>query len=280
MTPRVRLAALGLALAGTVLGVIGAGRMAGLAVVRTSAAGEPSAGDSAGDDALRSRGLEVVERGYTLRLSAPTAPLGPGRLRFAVLSPDGRPVTSYEPTEQDELHMFLVQRDMTGYRHLHPVRDPAGTWTVPVELRAGPYRVFANFRPAGEPASLTLGADLMVSGMARPGLMPEPADNAVMGDYSVHLAGELTAGAVSRLGFSVRRGGLRLADPAAHLGSPGHLVALRVGDLACADIQPTGEDLTFDVRIPSPATYRLFLDFQQGNVVRTAEYTVVAERGP
>lgn len=113
------------------------------------------------------RGLEVTQRGYRLRLSAPTAPYGPGRLRFQLLGPDRRPVTAYGTGEQSEPHMFLVQRDMTGYQHLHPIRDAAGTWSAPVDLRAGTYRVFAEFHPAGEVASLTFDAAVPSAGTYR-----------------------------------------------------------------------------------------------------------------
>lgn len=52
---------------------------------------------------------------------------------------------------------------------------------------------------------------------------------------------------------------------------------LRVGDLAYLDVRRVGSGLAFDAAVPSAGTYRLFLDFQKGNVNRTAEYTAVAE---
>lgn len=269
-----RLVALGLGLAGAVAVVIGGGRVADLTAAReTPERGVPSTVPTV----ARPRGLEVTQRGYRLRLSAPTAPYGPGRLRFQLSGPDRRPVTAYGTGGQSEPHVFLVQRDMTGYQHLHPIRDAAGTWSAPVDLRAGTYRVFAEFHPAGEAASLTLGADLIVSGSAHPGLMPEPAQDFVVDDCSVRMGGTLTAGAVARLSFEVRRGDRRIADPGSYLGSTGHLVILRVGDLAYLDVRRVGSRLTFDAAVPSAGTYRLFLDFTKGDVNRTAEYTAVVE---
>jgi uncharacterized protein YfaP (DUF2135 family) len=37
-----------------------------------------------------------------------------------------------------------------------------------------------------------------------------------------------------------------------------------------------GPDITFSATAPSAGAYRLFLDFQHGDVVRTAEFTVHA----
>lgn len=107
--------------------------------------------------------------------------------------------------------------------------------------------------------------------------MPEPAQDFMVDDCSVSMGGTLTAGAVSRLSFDVRRGDRRLSDPGSYLGSTGHLVILRVGDLAYLDVRRVGSGLTFDAAVPSAGTYRLFLDFKKGNVNRTAEYTAVVE---
>jgi hypothetical protein len=272
MRPLTKLAAVGLGLAGAAAVAIGGVRAADLTVVRESPGpgGSPAAATVAAP-----RGLEITQRGYRLDLSAPTAPYGPGRLRFQLLGPDRRPVTPNGTGRPSEPHVFLVQRDMTGYQHLHPVGDKAGTWSAPVDLRAGAYRVFAEFRPDGEAAALTLGADLIVSGSARPGLMPDPVDDVMVDDCSVRMNGDLTAGTVSRLSFDVRRGGSRVLDPGSSLGPTGHLVVLRVGDLAALDVRRVDDGLTFHAAVPSAGTYRLFLDFQKGGVSRTAEYTAV-----
>jgi len=34
------------------------------------------------------------------------------------------------------MHLIVVRRDLTGYQHLHPTRDPQGTWSVPLALAA------------------------------------------------------------------------------------------------------------------------------------------------
>jgi hypothetical protein len=62
------------------------------------------------------------------------------------------------------------------------------------------------------------------------------------------------------------------------------LVALRVGDLGYLHVHPEGEPgdgvtgpgpgITFMATAPSGGVYRLYLDFQHDDGVRTAEFTV------
>ena len=231
-------------------------------------------------------GLQVSERGYTLRLAAPTAPAGRGELAFAVTGPDGRPVTAYRTEHDKELHLIVVRRDLAGYRHLHPTRDAAGTWRTPVDLTPGTYRVFADFVPAAESEGLTLGADLTVPGTLRPRPLPPPAATTTVDGYRVALTGELRAGAASPVTLTVTRAGAPVRDLQPYLGAYGHLVALRAGDLAYLHVHPegtpgdgrtaAGPGIAFVAEVPSAGAYRLYLDFRHGGVVRTAELTVVA----
>jgi hypothetical protein len=290
MTTATRLGAFAVGLAVVFAGAVGVGRLAGPATAVDPAPedrGEPAGQDgSTGAAAGSPGGLQVSERGYSLRLSAPTAPEGASTLTFSIVGAGGRPVTAYRPAHDKELHLILVQRDLSGYQHLHPVRDPAGTWRVPVRLRPGTYRVFADFQPAAESEGLTLGSDLIVPGSARPGPLPAPSRTATVDDYEIALDGDLRPGAASRLTLTVRRSGKPVTDLEPYLGAYGHLVVLRAGDLAYLHVHPDGEPgdgrtaagpgVAFHAEVPSAGTYRLFFDFKHRGEVRTAEFTAVA----
>ncbi|MEV0334747.1 hypothetical protein [Nocardia sp. NPDC050717] len=230
-------------------------------------------------------GLLVTDKGYTLALDktvTTTAALAP--VSFRILDATGAPVTKYQTSHDKDLHLIVVRRDMAGFQHVHPVLDPAGTWTVPLNLsRAGDYRVFADFTPAGGP-SLTLGADLRVAGNYDAQALPAPAPTAKVGEYEVALNGTITPGAGSPVTLSVSRNGTPVTDLQPYLGAYGHLVALRAADLAYLHVHPegapgdgvtpAGPGIDFVVNAPSAGDYRLFLDFQHQGVVRTAEFTV------
>ncbi|MFF3949954.1 hypothetical protein ACFYYN_34820 [Streptomyces sp. NPDC001902] len=234
-------------------------------------------------------GLAISEAGYTLDLRTPRVGSGrPAELRFLIRDADGHPLTSYRRAHEKELHLIVVSRDLTSYRHLHPVRAADGTWSTPVSLpRAGDHRVFADFTPAAKGSrNLTLGADLSVAGDHRPGSPAPVSRTATVDGYTVTLHGGLRPGAARELRLTVTKDGREVTDLQPYLGAYGHLVALRAGDLAYLHVHPggapgdgataPGPDVSFTATAPSAGTYRLFLDFKHRGTVRTAAFTVTA----
>lgn len=237
-------------------------------------------------------GLQVSQGGYTLHPR--TADVRPGvrtDFRFTIDGPDGRPVTRFTPLHGKRLHLIIARRDLSGFQHVHPTLGADGTWRIPLTFpAAGDYRVFADFTPSGDPAGgLTLGADVAVPGDYRGVPLPAPSRTAEVDGYTVTLNGDLATSA-SMLTLSVSRNGVPVTDLQPYLGAFGHLVALRQGDLAYLHVHPDGEpgdgktkpgpDITFYAEAPSAGTYRLYLDFQHGGKVRTAEFTATAGPSP
>ncbi|MCT2584247.1 hypothetical protein [Actinophytocola gossypii] len=222
-------------------------------------------------------GLRVTADGHTLEV------VDPRGFAFRILDESGDPVTRFTPNHDKLMHLIVARRDLSGFRHVHPEMSADGTWRVPLDLRdAGDYRMFADFVPAGRTEPVTLGVDVPVPGDYRPVPMPPPALTAEVDGYRVTLSGHLDAGTTSRLTLTVDKGGVPVTDLQPYLGAYGHLVALRQGDLAYLHVHPhdgaaAGPSVTFDTEVPSTGTYRLYLDFKHGDVVRTAEFTAVAE---
>ncbi|MEI5520170.1 hypothetical protein WB401_29150 [Streptomyces brasiliscabiei] len=248
---------------------------------------DPGGAEEGGHASTPAGGLQISEGGYTLDLRTPGVTAGHRTdLRFVIRDEDGRAVTAFQREHDKELHLILASRDLVTYRHLHPVRAADGTWSTPVDLpRAGDYRVFADFTPAGRNAeNLTLGADLAAAGTYKPAKLPAPGDTAEVNGYEVELDGGLGAGAASELKLKVSRDGRPVTDLQPYLGAYGHLVALRSGDLAYLHVHPNGEPgdgttrpgptVSFTATAPSDGTYRLFLDFKHEGKVHTAAFTV------
>ncbi len=224
-------------------------------------------------------GLQVAQDGYRLRAATRQLSVGTARqFLFQVLGPDDKPVTSYTENHDKDLHLILVRRDMSGYQHLHPTRGSDGTWSIPISVGTpGQYRVLADFQPAAHHEAITLGIDVPAPGDYRPVPLPAPATTAEVDGYTVTMTGELSSG---ELGFTVSRDGGPVTGLEPYLGALGHLVVLREGDLAYLHVHPAAEDaLAFAAEIPSPGAYRLYLDFQHGGKVRTAEFTAVTAAG-
>lgn len=237
-------------------------------------------------------GLQVSQDGYTLVPHNPALPAAGGTYAFRIIDSGGEPVTEYTPNHDKDLHLIIVRRDLAGFAHVHPVMSPGGTWRVPLRpaAGAGTYRVFADFVPAGQESRLTLGTDLFVAGTSAPQPLPVAERTATVDGYAVTLAGALRPGTSSKLTLTVSRGGRPVADLQPYLAAYGHLVALRVGDLAYLHVHPDGEpgdgktrpgpEISFSAEVPTSGAYRLYLDFQHGGVVRTAEFTATAGHGP
>jgi hypothetical protein len=226
------------------------------------------------DAATAPRGLATADG--DLRLVALDTELPRGRsaaLRFRIEDAQGNPVREFTEEHERDMHLIVVRRDLTGYRHLHPEMAPDGTWTTRVRLpAAGAYRAFADFNAGGE--DHTLGFDLHVPGGYRPAPLPHPRDSARADGYEV----TLTSGDGGELGFSVRKHGRAVTDIEPYLGARGHLVALREGDLAFLHVHPEdeateGPDVDFRAEYPSRGAYRLFLQFKHDGAVHTAAFT-------
>ena len=239
---------------------------------------------------LPAKGLLVSQDGYTLALSTDTLSAGPAApVAFRILGPGGSAVTAFDESHDEDLHLIAVRRDLSGFQHVHPTLAADGTWTTPLALTPGTWRLFADFTPSADSENRTLGADLAVAGEYVPSPLPAESRTAEVDGYTVTLDGELAAGTESQLTLSVSRNGEPVTDLQPYLAAYGHLVVLRTGDLAYLHVHPAGEPgdgatepgpgITFFTTAPSAGTYRLFLDFRHGDVVRTAAFTVTAHEG-
>jgi hypothetical protein len=237
-----------------------------------------------------STGLKAIEAGYSLvPLTASLPPGETGEYAFTITGSDGAPVTAFDVEHKRQMHLVVVRRDTAGFVHIHPELGADAVWRAPLTLPAGGvYRVYADFVPTGGPP-LTLGTDLFAPGEFVP--VPLSANRVwEVGGYQVRLDGELVPGDPSQIFTTISKDGAPVSDLQPYLGAFGHLVALRRSDLSYLHVHPegpvpapgdrAGPAIAFTADVPSAGTYRLFLDFRHGDVVRTAEFTVPTRELP
>ena len=233
-------------------------------------------------------GLQATQEGYTLsEVAAPTEPRTPGTLRFRITGPDGAPVTRYTDLHERDLHLIAVRSDATEYRHVHPVRDDTGTWSIDWQwARPGTYRIFADSRPATAPDELVLSRTVTVAGATADRPLPPVSRTTAVDGYQVRMDGDLSTGG-GEVGFTVTRDGRPVTDLQPYLGAYGHLVALRGNDLSYLHVHPEGEAgstpagprVAFHAQAPSAGAFRFYLDFAHDGAVHTAEFTAEAVAG-
>lgn len=210
------------------------------------------------------------------------APAPDRELRFAVVDADRRRVASYTERHERDLHLVVVNRaDLADYQHVHPVLGADGLWSVPLRLRAGSYRVYADTQPEGaEP--VVLETDLHVTGSPRPPVpLPAARRTDTIGPYDVALERD-----GSTVTLTVSRDGRPVTDLEPYLGASGHLVVIRADDLAYLHAHPedgpAGPDVDFEVGFDGPGAHVAYFEFQHRGVVRTAMFRLdgAAEREP
>lgn len=227
-------------------------------------------------------GLSLSAAGYSLQVeeTAFRAEV-PGTLRFRVRGPDGASVTTFATVNETAMHLLVARRDLTGYQHLHPVLGEGGLWSTPLTLAgAGPWRAVADFTVAagnGSQTAFALGVDLSVAGGYKPAALPAPARESNVDGFTVTYEGTPRAGASAPLTMRVFRDGNPVADLEPYLGTTGHLVVFRLGDLGYlhvhADPPTAPAQVRFWLTAPSPGSYRMFFDFKAGGQVHTAAFT-------
>ncbi|MGY2875814.1 hypothetical protein ACVW00_003004 [Marmoricola sp. URHA0025 HA25] len=233
------------------------------------ASGHDSAHDSGHDAAAAvSVHLALSERSYAAGRDVPVS--------FQLQTADGTPVTAYDVEHEKQLHLIVLgTRELTDFQHVHPTLAPDGTWSVALRLEPGSaYRMYADGSTGGEGFLAT--ADFSTTGgHPAPGPVPEPATTDRVDGFTVQL--DQADGAAT---LRVTRAGQPVAlEP--YLGALGHLVVIRVDDLAYLHAHPAeGPTPVFAVSGLAPGRYRYFFDFQVGGVVRTAAFTVDVDKMP
>jgi hypothetical protein len=232
-------------------------------------------GAAVGGLSLSSGGLTLVPQDTTFRAGRAQP------LRFKITNASGAPITTFAVVHDKPLHLIVVRRDLTGFQHLHPTMAPDGTWSIDLTLAApGSYRAVADFTAivGGSQVATTLGADLTVPGDSRPVALPAPVQQATTDKFSISYAGSPRVESTEPLLMTVSGPDGRPATLEPYLGSYGHLVVLRQGDVGYLHVHPEAEladgQVKFWLAAPGPGHYRMFFDFQVAGQVHTAAWSL------
>jgi hypothetical protein len=247
---------------------------------------EAAATAAATEEEPAASGLEIAGESMQIKVLTDSVQAGvPVTFAFQILQYDGTPLMKYKPEHDKLLHMIVARRDLSNFQHVHPNLGPDGVWRIPLTFaEAGEYKVFADFFPLWAIHNSVVAADVSVAGDYQPRALPKQSNTASVDGYTATVKGTLSAGRSSKLTVSIAKDGKPVTDLEPYLAAYGHLVVLRDGDLAYLHVHPQGTpgdgktrpgpDIEFFATPPTYGAYRMFLDFQHGGVVRTAEFTV------
>ena len=220
------------------------GAVAVAAVLMATGCASPTSTDAPTPHAHRSTfgdGMVAETHGFRLTgVHLPERAGRPGTVRVEVLDSAGSPVTSMVRNQTKLLHLYVVRRDLTAFRHLHPeYRD--GAWTAPASLPSpGAYRVITEFsvQDAGHTDHVVLGAEADLAG-PRPVRAPT-ALRSSDGTVEVAIEGADDVDSTSRLHVRVsdRRG--RPVKLGAYLGATAHVTAFHTVAGTMVHLHPVG----------------------------------------
>lgn len=234
----------------------------------------------------QTRGVTLAAGGFQLGpVSVPHETGEAGELSFTVQDADGEPVVEFTESHEKELHLIVVRTDGQQFRHVHPVMDAEGVWSLPWSWdAAGTYRVFADFVPGGEEDPITLTRSVEVAGEFVPVDAHDEVRETEVDGYTVRLKGDLSTGSSSTLSLEVSRDGSPVTTIEPYLGAFGHLVALRDGDFAYLHVHPEGDEpkpgqtsgpgVDFATEAPTPGRYLLYFDFKVDDQVHSASFAL------
>jgi len=248
---------------------------------------------------------------FIVRIKTNPAPPKAGqklKLQFSIFHPvTGKQIKDFNILHDMPFHLFVVSQDFEVFQHIHPDKQPDGSFTIETDLpKAGYYKIFCDFFPAGGMPQVThhnlvtaaYNGDLM-SSQAK--LTPDKPLNTklvktVEGTrFELKFEpGEPFAGKPAELHYHLvdEKTGEPVKDLKPYLGAWGHTLILSEDATDYLHSHPTEmipegvdrskleskSDVVFDTFFPRPGHYRIWSQFQRGDKIITVPFTVYAPR--
>lgn len=208
----------------------------------------------------------------------------PSDLQIQITDAAGQAVNEFERNHEKLMHLIVVSKDFSYFRHLHPDYQGQGKFAIGTSFPSGgEYKVFADFVPTGG-ENATLGEWVNVAGEAK---AAEPIEaDAILAktvdgkDIELAMSSAKSNEEVT-LTFTITdartKEGIRNLEP--YLGAVGHVVILSEDAEHYLHVHPmderaTGPKATFMTSFPKSGTYKIWGQFQQDGEVFTVPFVV------
>jgi Heavy metal binding domain len=226
---------------------------------------------------------------YGLDVTMGVAVEGQLLFRFVVTEPaSARPVTQFVEAHERLFHLFIISTDLERFAHVHPERQPDGSFVLTQALAPGEYMLMADVLPQGGTPQMLQRA-IVTPGYsgplfaAPPRLAPTPLEQRA-GDLMVRLSvPKLTELRPTSLSFDIidLATGRAAAGLEPYLGAAAHLLV--VDDALQLPLHAHPEQATsltgtggvdFDLRFPTAGVYKMWFQFQRNGQVQTIPFVV------
>jgi heavy metal-binding protein len=230
----------------------------------------------------------VGEYRMDVAVTAAAGGRGASKLRLTIRDPvSGRPVSSFATIHERLLHLFIIDRQLEYFRHVHPQQISEGIFELREPIPAGQFMVIADFLPlSGRPqmlqrAIVTPGYRAALFSVV-PHLTVDVSSEKVESGVQVKLdATMLKAGKEATLKFTLTDASTNtpITDLEPFLGAPGHVLLVNADLTDSNHVHPEepathGPVITFHPMMPAAGLYKLWLQFQRGGLVVTVPFVV------
>jgi len=222
----------------------------------------------------------------------------PASLTFTLKDPTGLAVTKVETVHEKLLHLLIVSKDLSWFRHEHPVVQKDGTFTLGFTFpQGGDYILYHDFTPPG------VGQQVVQVPLSVKGAAPAPVKLTVddrapktIDGYTVTLdtGGPVKTGGETHLAFTITKDGKPVTTLAPYLGAMGHLVVISEDRTEFVHSHPheegeehakpsTGPKVDFEAMFMKPGLYKGWGQFNVGTKesekILTAPFTFEVKQG-
>jgi hypothetical protein len=200
----------------------------------------------------------------------------------------GKSINKFDTIQEKQMHLIVVSDDLRFFQHIHPVYQDNGRFEInPNFPTPGTYTLFSDYKPVGQ------NEQVAVQKITIPGETPIPKDLEkfsnvkVLGDTKVTsnlVSANLNHGKDIKVSFDLQSVSKKqsVKDLQPYLGEKGHLVIVKSSSPlsqndyihAHALKDSSADKIQFTTSFPTPGTYKLWLQFNQGGKVNTADFWV------
>lgn len=209
----------------------------------------------------------------------------------------GKPITlTYTPQEvgnekapvplaivhEKKIHLIIVRKDLSAFYHEHPEFTADGNYKVPFTFaKGGEYVLFQDYSPAG--SGHQLGRQVVrVQGQP---YTPVKYSTSVMqwakDGYQATLSFDkpLKVGQLLKMSIALSQNGQPVTNLDNYLGALGHVVVISEDTERYLHVHPNeqtdkGPVMGFTTSFEQAGRYRVFLQFNHGGQIHTADFTI------
>ncbi len=186
-----------------------------------------------------------------------------------------KPVTRFEVIHERPLHLFFVDQTLTQFGHEHPELQPDGTFLWKGKLPAGNYRFMLDFYPFGGGPQVVLHPVTVGRSAATAASLSGDVTNKQSVNLGAGLdpSSTIAAGKNSKLRIRLNT----TAGVETYLGAWGHMLLVSEDLKEFLHAHPSSFEngvAEFNVTIPRPVNYRMWVQFQRTGKVNTFQFTL------